>query len=312
MMRAAPVLIATALASSPALAQHHGMHMPAPQPPADHHHEHTPAADPHAGHNMPAADPAQAVGTDLPAGNAPPPPVPGDRYADRFFPPEAMARGHHAMMREGGGQRYGQLLLNLAEAQLRNGRDGYRWDGEAFFGGDMDRLWIKSEGEGSFGGATEHAEVQALYSRAIDPYFNLQAGVRHDFSPGRDRTYAALGVEGLAPYQFHTAGALFLSDKGDLLGRLEGWYDQRLTQRLVLQPRAELNFAAQDVPATGTGSGLSDAELGLRLRYELRREFAPYAGVSWSRKIGDSARFARQDGDDVEDTSLVAGIRFWF
>jgi copper resistance protein B len=311
-MRAALVLIATAFTSSPALAQHHGMHMPAPQPPADEHHEHAAPADPHAGHNMPAADPAQPIGTDLPAGNAPPPPVPGDRYADRFFPPEAMARGHHAMMREGGGQRYGQLLLNLAEVQLRKGRDGYRWDGEAFFGGDMDRLWIKSEGEGSFGGAAEHAEVQALYSRAIDPYFNLQAGVRHDFSPDRDRTYVALGVEGLAPYQFHTAGALFLSNKGDLLGRLEGWYDQRLTQRLVLQPRAELNFAAQDVPATRTGSGLSDAELGLRLRYELRREFAPYVGVSWSSRIGDSARFARQDGDDVEDTSLVAGLRFWF
>ncbi|GAA0438835.1 MULTISPECIES: copper resistance protein B [Sphingomonas] len=301
------------LASAPALAQHHGGHEMAPAAPAPIQH-HTPAADPHAGHQMPvpAADPAGPVGTDLPAGDAPPPPVPSDRYADRFFPPEDMARGHHAMMQEGGGQRYGQVLLNLAEVQMRNGTDGYRWDGEAFFGGDIDRLWIKSEGEGSFGRDMEHAEVQALYSRAIDPYFNLQAGVRQDFGVGPDRTYATVGLEGLAPYQFHTEAALFLSTKGDLLGRLGGWYDQRISQRLILQPRVELNFAAQDVAATRTGSGLSDAELGLRLRYELRREFAPYVGVSWSRKLGDTARFARQGGEDVEDTAFVAGVRFWF
>lgn len=158
----------------------------------------------------------------------------------------------------------------------------------------------------------EHAEVQALYSRAIDPYFNLQAGVRQDFGVGPDRTYATVGLEGLAPYQFHTEAALFLSTKGELLGRLGGWYDQRISQRLILQPRVELNFAAQDVAATRTGSGLSDAELGLRLRYELRREFAPYVGVSWSRKLGDTARFARLDGNDVEDTAFVAGVRFWF
>ena len=102
------------------------------------------------------------------------------------------------------------------------------------------------------------------------------------------------------------------SDLKDLLGRLEGYYDQRITQRLILQPRVELNFAAQDVPANGIGSGLSDAELGLRLRYEIKREFAPYIGVSWERKFGDSARFARTAGDRVETTSLVIGIRAWF
>ena len=105
---------------------------------------------------------------------------------------------------------------------------------------------------------------------------------------------------------------MFLSDKGDLLGRLEGYYDQRITQHLILQPRVELNFAAQDVPANGIGSGLSDAELGLRLRYEIKREFAPYVGISWERKAGDSARFARAAGDRVQSTSLVFGIRAWF
>ena len=105
--------------------------------------------------------------------------------------------------------------------------------------------------------------MQGLYSRAINPWFNLQAGVRHDFKPGPARTYATIGFEGLAPYWFEVEGALFLSDKGDLLGRLDGYYDQRITQKLILQPRVELNFAAQDVPSNAIGSGLSDAELGL-------------------------------------------------
>ena len=126
------------------------------------------------------------------------------------------------------------------------------------------------------------------------------------------RTYATVGFEGLAPYWFEVEGALFLSDKGDLLARAEAYYDQRITQRLILQPRAELNFAAQDDRRRGVGSGISDLELGLRLRYELAREFAPYVGVSWDRKLGDTARFARAAGEGASDTSLVAGVRFWF
>jgi copper resistance protein B len=120
------------------------------------------------------------------------------------------------------------------------------------------------------------------------------------------------GIEGLAPYWFEVGGALFLSDKGDLLARVEASYDQRITQRLILQPNAELNFAAQDVPELGIGSGLSDIELGLRLRYEFVPEFAPYVGVNWERKTGDSARYAREDGEGVSAASLVAGIQFWF
>jgi copper resistance protein B len=107
-------------------------------------------------------------------------------------------------------------------------------------------------------------------------------------------------------------GALFLSTKGDLLARAEAYYDQRITQRLILQPRAELNFAAQDVPENRIGSGLSNAELGLRLRYEITREFAPYIGVSWDRKTGATARYARADGETAGTTSFVAGIRTWF
>ncbi len=252
------------------------------------------------------------TGTALPAGNAPAPPVPMDHYADRQFPASEMERSRHDLMREQGGRAFSQVMFNLAEVQIRNGKDGYRWDGEGWFGGDINRLTIKSEGEGVFRSGVEAAEVQALYSRAIGPYINIQTGVRHDFQSSPTRTYATVGFEGLAPYWFEVEGALFLSNKGDLLGRLEGYYDQRITQRLILQPRIELNLSAQDVPENRLGAGLTDAELGLRLRYDISRQFAPYVGVSYDAKTGRTAHFARADGKKPTSTSLVAGVRFWF
>ena len=126
------------------------------------------------------------------------------------------------LRREHGGMTVYQILFNLAEYQARKGGDGYRWDGEAWIGGDINRFTLKSEGEGTFGKPLEQAEVQALYSRALDPYWNLQAGVRYDFKPNPSRTYATVGIEGLAPGFFEVEGALFLSDKGDVLGRAEG------------------------------------------------------------------------------------------
>lgn len=252
-----------------------------------------------------------AVGTALPAGNAPAPLAPDATYADRIWGRDAMAPARHALRREHGGMAFSQLMFDLAEVSFRKGRDGYRWDGEFWYGGDIDRLTVKSQGEGTFGGGAG-GEVQALYSRAIGPYFNLQAGVRQDFSPGTDRAYATLGFEGLAPYWFGAEGALFLSDRGDVLGRIEGYYDQRITQRLILQPRVELNLSAQDVPSSRLGSGMTDAEAGLRLRYEIAREFAPYAGLSCERKFGQTARLARADGEDTAGLSVVAGVRGWF
>ena len=252
------------------------------------------------------------TGTALPAGDAPAPAPPMDHYADRMFAPAEMAKARSDMMFEQGGQPFHQLMFNLAEYQARQGRDGYRWDGEAWFGGDINRLWLKTEGEGAFREGIESAEVQALYSRAIGPYFNLQGGVRQDLGPSPKRTYATVGFEGLAPYMFEVEGALFLSTKGDLLGRLEGYYDQRITQRLVLQPRVEFNLAAQDVPENGIGRGLTDAELGLRLRYEIRRQFAPYVGVSYLAQTGRTADFTRAQGKDPTTTSFVAGVRVWF
>jgi len=264
------------------------------------------ADDPHAMHE------GEPSGTALPAGDAPAPAVAKDWAADAYSDPAEMGRVRASLWKEHGGGSFSQIMFNLAEYRIRKGRDGFRWDGEGWFGTDIDRLVVKSEGEGRFGDGVESAEIQALYSRAIDPYFNLQAGIRHDLPPNPSRTYATLGVEGLAPYWFEVEAAVFLSDKGDVLARVEGYYDQRITQRLILQPRVEFNLAAQDVRAAGIGSGLSDAELGLRLRYEIRREFAPYVGISYDRTFGDTARFARASGEKAGATSLVAGVRAWF
>ena len=255
---------------------------------------------------------AAPVGTDLKPGNAPAPAPAAGLAASHYYGEAAMSEANSDLRREHGGMTYYQVLFNLAEYQARKGGDGYRWDGEAWIGGDINRLTLKSEGEGTFGKPLEAAEVQALYSRALDPYWNLQAGVRYDFKPNPSRTYATVGIEGLAPYWFDVEGALFLSDKGDVLGRAEAWYDERVTQFFVLQPRVEANFAAQDVRRDGIGSGLTDLELGLRLRYEKSREFAPYIGVSWERQFGDTARFTRARGDDTGGFSFVAGVRTWF
>ena len=278
----------------------------------------TPAPTMPPGHDMSTMPgmsmPGQATpaGTDLPAGDAPPPPIPTDHAADAVYGDGSMQMGRHHLKDGHGGQKFTQVMFNIAEAQFRNGRDGFEWDGEGWYGGDINRLWIKSEGDGAFGRSIERAEVQALYSRAVGPYFNLQGGVRYDFRPNPSRTYAVVGFEGLAPNFFEVEGALFLSNKGELMARVEGYYDQRITQRLILQPRAEVNFAAQSTREIGVGSGLSDAEIGLRLRYDIRREFAPYVGVQYRRAFGDTRKYLREEGEDAGGWSLLTGVRMWF
>lgn len=298
-----PVLLALlpALWAAPAAAQSAGGH-------ADHD---------MSGHDMSQMDmaPAQAEPDSPPPVAAPqttPPPVPADHAADRLYDPAAMARAREVLRLEHGGMTFSKVMANLLEYQARPGGDGYRWEGEAWIGTDLDRLVVRTEGEGEARGGVEAAEVQALYSRAVTRYADLQLGVRHDFKPSPQRTYLAAGFQTLLPYWVEAQGTIFLSDRGDLLGRLEGAYDLRLTQRLILQPRAELNLAASNAPEIGVGSGLSTAELGLRLRYELRREFAPYVGVSYDRRYGRTADYARAAGRDVETTSFVAGLRAWF
>ena len=182
-----------------------------------------------AGHDMgsmpPSATGTTMVGTNLPAGNAPPPPIPMDRAADQVYSAPAMAHSQQHLQSMHGGQNFSQVIFNLAEYQVRDGRDAYRWDGGAWYGGDINRLVLKTEGEGNFGRSLERAELQALYARAIGPFTDFQAGIRYDFKPNPSRVYATVGFETLAPGFFDVEGALFLSSKGDVLGRLEGYYD---------------------------------------------------------------------------------------
>lgn len=308
----------------PAANPHAGHGMPAAPPAADPHAGHVmppPPADPHAGHAMPAAPPAadphaghdmSAMPADTSVGNEPAPPAPKDRAAERFYSAEAMAAARAQLALEHGGGTAWKVMLSTAELRPQSGDDGYGWEGEAWYGGDEHRLVLKSQGEGVLGGDLHSAEVQALYSRPIGPYFDWQAGVRRDFEPGPSRTYATLGFEGVAPYWFELEGAAFLSEKGDLSARFEGSYDFRLTQKLILEPRAELSLAAQEVRELGIGSGVTDAEVGLRLRYEVRREFGPYIGVMHERKFGETADLAREAGEDRESTTFVVGVRAWF
>ena len=202
------------------------------------------------------------------------------------------------------------LLINQLEWQGGDG-NAQSWDIKGWVGGDIDRLWLRSEGERS-AGRTESAEAQALWGHAIGPWWDVVGGMRQDFKPGDSQTWAALGVQGMALYNFEAEATLFVGESGHTAARLEGDYDILLTNRLILQPTAELNFYAQNDPQRGVGSGLAESELGLRLRYEVRREFAPYVGLSWNRTYGQTAQYARDEGEDVNQLHWVVGVRLWF
>lgn len=185
------------------------------------------------------------------------------------------------------------------------------WDLQGWIGDDYHKIWAKAEGEHADGSA-EESEIQLLYSRAWTPFFDWQAGIRYDLDPTPSRAQLVLGLQGLAPQWFEIDAALFLSEDGDLSARLEAEYDLLLTQRLVLQPRFELTASAVDVPELGIGSGISSAEIGLRLRYEWHRKFAPYLGINLTRVYGDTADFVTASGGDDSDTSVVLGVRLWY
>lgn len=207
---------------------------------------------------------------------------------------------------------YSKVMLDKLEQPVdQHGSDGQRWDAQAWYGGDFDKLWLKSEGERS-DGDTENAELQALYSHAISPFFDLQIGARHDFQPQPTRDWLVLGVQGLAPYFFETEATLFIGNEGRSALRLKAQYDLLITQQLILAPEVESNFYSKTDAATGAGSGLSDIEFGLRLRYEFAREFAPYLGVVWTHQYGDTADFTRTAGGSTQDVLCVAGLKVWY
>ena len=190
------------------------------------------------------------------------------------------------------------------------------WDVQGWIGGDYNRFWFKSEGARAKRAGAGEFEVQALYSRLIAPYWDFQAGVRYDRQLGAgsnlQRAYLVVGFEGLAPYWWEMDPALFISEDGDVSARVTASYDLLMTQRLILQPEVEINFAASTVEEWGVGSGLNDLSLSLRLRYEIRREFAPYLGVSWFQRFGETADLARRRGDDVAELAILGGFRIWF
>lgn len=205
--------------------------------------------------------------------------------------------------------RFGAAVIDRLE--WRNADDALAWEAKAWYGGDYDKFALKTEGERAHGD-TQHARTEALWEHTIARWWSTQAGVRYDSGKGPSRNWAALGIEGLAPYWFDVEATVYVGEQGRTALRAEGKYDLRFTQRLILQPQLELNLYGKDDPERGIGSGLSDFEAGLRLRYEIRREIAPYIGVHWRRSFGTTADLADAAGEDVSETRFVAGLRLWF
>ena len=188
--------------------------------------------------------------------------------------------------------------------------NAFRWDGQGWIGDDMNRLWLKSEGLFENGRATD-GDQEALYSRPLLTYFDAQIGVRYDLDSNPGQTWGAVGLEGLAPYFFHFEPTFYFNNRA-VAGRVQGSYDLRITQRLIVQPQFEINFYSRSNPSRGTGSGLSDLDSGIRLRYEINRKFAPYIGFVYSETYGRAAHFTRVEGGKVHDPRIAVGIRWWY
>ncbi len=203
------------------------------------------------------------------------------------------------------------VIIDRLEQFHGDDTNGQAIDAQAWYGSDLNKLWFKLDGERSDGrlGATRS---EVLWNHAFAAYWGWQAGARHDFGEGPGRNWAAFGFQGLAPYWFDVQATAYIGEAGRTALRVETEYDVLLTQRLILQPDVEVNFYGKNDAARGIGSGLSDIDVGLRVRYEVTRKFAPYVGVVWSRKFGKTADYARADFSQVEDTQLVAGVRLWF
>ena len=216
---------------------------------------------------------------------------------------------HHAMQHAPAFNH--KVTFNRLEAWDADEGTGQAWEGIAWFGTDTDRLWLRSEGE-RVGGHTESADLEVLYGRSVSPWWDVVAGVRHDFKAGEARTWAAFGVQGMAPYRFEVSATAYVADDGQVAANVEAEYTLRLTNRLILQPLVEVDIAAKDDPDYGIGRGVTGVEAGLRLRYEFSRRFAPYVGVVHERALGDTADYRRVAGESARDTRVVAGVRIWF
>jgi copper resistance protein B len=204
----------------------------------------------------------------------------------------------------------GKLLVDQLEWRDGDGTDGPAWDAQAWYGTDYNKLWFKTEGL-RVDGVTEDARAELLWDRIFSRWWSAQAGVRHDFGTGPSRDWLALGVAGRAPYFFEIEATAYAGDAGRTAARLRAQYELLFTQRLILQPEFEVNAYGKDDPERQIGAGFSDLQLGLRLRYEIRREFAPYVGVAWLRRLGKTADLVSAAGQDPSVLQVVAGVRFW-
>jgi copper resistance protein B len=278
--------VAALLAVAPATAQHqHAEHAPAPsavEQPA-----------PHAEHGQ-HAEPALA-------------PLSAEDRAAAF--PDLGAMRMNDMMLENPLNKL--VLLDRFEWQNASGGDALDWDLDAWIGRDLAKVWFRSEGARS-SGTTERAELEVLWGRGIARWWELVAGARRDFAPGDEQSWAAIGVHGMAPYRFDVEATAYVGNGASTALRIETKRDLLVTNRLILSPLLEVNWHGQTDTARGVGAGLSDAEIGLRLRYEIRREIAPYVGLSYERSFGRTADLVSSAGDDTSDTRLVAGLRVWF
>lgn len=301
-------IVLSAAISGEARAQHdHSQH--ATQPAAEKSDGTQPAeaaTDEHAAMDHAAMDHA-AMGHDTPMPQTPIEPIPPLSDADRAaaFP----VLDHHAMEHAPAINHYVQF--NRLEAWDADHGSGQAWEGSAWIGGDLNRLWLLGEGE-RVDGRTEASDLEVMYGRSISPWWDVLVGVKQDFRPADSQTWTALGVQGMAPYKFEFAATAYLGESGHAAATVEVEYELLLTNRLILQPLVELSFNAKDDPQRGTGSGLSKAEAGLRLRYEMNRQFAPYVGVVHERVFGGTADYHRAEDEAVRDTRFVLGIRFWF
>ncbi len=206
---------------------------------------------------------------------------------------------------------FGMLLVDRFESVRTSGNTSLTYDLQGWYGRDYNRLVLKAEGDID-AGELEEARTELLWGHAIAPFWDTQLGVRQDSGVTPDRNWLAFGIQGLAPYWFELDVAGYVGDEGRTALRLDGEYDLLLAQRLILQPSLEADFYGKRDAERALGSGLSDLTAGVRLRYEIRREFAPYVGIEWASKFGGTADYARAAGLDTKETRAVAGVRFWF
>lgn len=265
----------------------------------DHSAHHMPVPDPHAQHSAAPADQP----TESEARHVPPDPP---QHLMRDMSEQEMTE----LMDMDDTSAFGMVRFDQLEWRKIDNVDALGWDAQAWYGNDYDKVWIKTEGERLRGEVEASSEL--LWDRVFARWWNVQAGVRHDVGEGPSRTWAAFGIHGVAPYRFEVEATAYVGEQGRTALRFSGDYEGLLTQRLILQPKLEFNLYGKDDAANGIGAGVSDSEFGVRLRYEFRREVAPYVGLAWIRSYGNTADLARAAGRDTSEMQWLAGIRFWF